>query len=475
MDSATAIRGSFRDPSGFVFSRNGVVYRQVAECYAADYEHLMSSGLFDHLVGQGWLLAHEELDLRLAIGPCAYKVLRPAQLAFVSHPYEWCFSQLKEAALTTLRIQQAALDYGMSLKDASAFNIQLHKARSTLIDTLSFEKYQPGRPWVAYRQFCQHFLAPLALMSTLDIRLGQFSRIHIDGIPLDLASRLLPFRTRFKLGLGLHLHAHARIQKQFAGEKAGSKLSKRGISLRALRSLVSHLEQVISGLKPGRQRSEWEDYYRCNNNYNEQSLVSKVARVRELLQLHPHDTVWDLGANDGRFSRLARQCGAQTVVAWDVDPNCVESNYQSVISNREPGHFPLILDLTNPSPGTGWANHERASFADRGPADVVLALGLIHHLAISNNVPLARIARYLRSLGRQVLVEWVPKEDSQVQKLLATRCDVFPGYQQSAFQDEFSHDFQVLRQVPVEGSCRTLYLFQAHPGSCRTSTNAIPG
>lgn len=465
MALAARVPGSFRDPSGFVFSRQGVVHRQIAPSYAPHYERLISSGLYNELVRDELLLPHEELDVRLAFSEDAYKVIRPAQLPFISHPFEWCFSQLKDAALTTLRIQRAALNHGLTLKDASAYNVQLFGARSVLIDTLSFEQYEEGNPWVAYRQFCQHFLAPLALMSRTDLRLGQLFRTYIDGVPLDLASRLLPFRTRFGLGLGLHVHAHAKAQQQYSNQASPSTTKpKRGMSLKALQSLVTHLDQTVSGLKPPAQPTEWADYYDTNNNYGQSGLTAKERVVHDMLAERPAKIVWDLGANNGRFSRLARAAGAHSVVAWDIDPNCVDANYRQVVAHREQDHFPLLLDLTNPSPAMGWAHRERLSLADRGPADVVLSLGLIHHLAISNNVPLSQVAAYFRTLTRRLVIEWVPKEDSQVQKLLATRPDIFPDYVQAKFESDFANQFRILQKITVEGTCRTLYLMESLPG-----------
>ena len=207
---------SFRDPSGFIFLRNGCILRQVNDCYRDHYAALFSSGLYAELVDANLLLPHEEAPLDWSCDSRAYKVLRPEQLAFVSYPYEWSFSQLRDAALVTLEIERRALAKGLTLKDASAYNIQLHEGRPKLIDTLSFARYEAGRPWVAYRQFCQHFLAPLALMSRVDVRLNQLLRIHLDGVPLDLASRLLPWRSRINLSLGLHIHAHARSQQKYA-------------------------------------------------------------------------------------------------------------------------------------------------------------------------------------------------------------------------------------------------------------------
>jgi hypothetical protein len=450
---------SYRDPSGFVFRRHGCVLRQINPCYRSDYDHLIASGLYQQLTDAGMLLPHEEAPLDWRLDERAYKVLRPVQLPFVSYPYEWSFSQLRDAALLTLKIQSLALAKGMSLKDASAYNIQLFGGRPMLIDTLSFERYDEGLPWVAYRQFCQHFLAPLALMSRTDVRLSQLLRVYIDGVPLDLAGRLLPWRTKFSLSLGIHIHAHARCQQKHA-HSAGGKNTKATFSRRQFETILAGLESAVSGLRWNTGYTEWADYYAANNNYGDTGLETKERLVKQLLERIQPRIVWDLGANDGRFSRIAAKCGAETVVAWDIDPTCVEHNYRHLIAQRETSLHPLLLDLTNPSPGVGWGNVERASFAARGPADAILALGLIHHLAISNNVPLAQLAETFAALGKCLIVEWVPKEDSQVQKLLTTRKDIFPSYVQNEFEQAFQQRYAIESRLPVDGTKRTLYLMQ---------------
>ena len=189
------VASSFRDPSGFLFTRDGTLLRQVQPSYARHYETLKSSGLYDALVTRRLLVPHVEVPLDEAASPGAAYVLRPERIPFVSLPYEWCFSQLRAAALLTLRVQQLALEHGMILKDASAFNVQFRGTEPVFVDTLSFEQRVEGDPWIAYRQFCQHFLGPLALQALVDVRLRELSRSHLDGVPLDLVSRLLPRST----------------------------------------------------------------------------------------------------------------------------------------------------------------------------------------------------------------------------------------------------------------------------------------
>ena len=211
---ANQLSASFRDPSGFLFSQNGILFRQINRTYSEDYARLMDSGLYEKLVKANVLIPHVEVDQAPAEKEAAFKVIQPERVPFISYPYEWSFSQLKDAALATLSIHKRALKLGMSLKDASAYNIQFVHGKAMLIDTLSFEVYKAGEPWTAYKQFCQHFLAPLTLMSYRDIRLSQLLRVYIDGVPLDLVSELLPFKTKFNFGLLTHIHVHASSQKR---------------------------------------------------------------------------------------------------------------------------------------------------------------------------------------------------------------------------------------------------------------------
>ena len=452
------ISASFRDPSGFLFKQGGKLYRQVNQAYQKQYDHLMKSGLYQAVIKSGMLIPHTEVDVTPADTESAYRVLQPELVPFISYPYEWSFSQLKEAALVTLAVHKKALEFNMILKDASAYNIQIYKGRPVLIDTLSFDFYEEGSPWVAYRQFCQHFLAPLALMVYTDVRLSQLMRVYIDGIPMDLASKLLPGKTRWNLGMGSHIHLHARSQKQNA-DKAVDKAKMTGkISKTAFLGLMDSLESTVRGLQWKTGGTEWGDYYDITN-YSDKAFDVKKALVSEFIQEAKPSILWDLGSNNGAFSRLASEKGIFTVSS-DIDPTAVEFNYQEMRRKKEINLLPLVLDLTNPSPAIGWDNAERNSFIQRGPADVVMALALIHHLAISNNVPLPVLAETFASLGEHLIIEFVPKSDSQVQKLLATRLDIFPDYEKEKFEKIFSKVFKIVKLVEIEGSQRTLYLMK---------------
>lgn len=445
---------SFRDPAGFVYRDDDVLYRQVNASCQDDYEQLMTGGLYRALVDNGWLVKHEEVEP----APGAWRTLRPDLIPYVSYPYEWSFSQLKDAALLTLDIQQLALTHGMGLKDASAYNVQFIGSRPVFIDTLSFERYRDGSPWVAYRQFCQHFLAPLALASYVDPRLRRLQEVFIDGVPLDLASRQLPRRTWARPGLVSHIHLHARSQRRY--QAAGRDLrpvKAPTVSKQLLVALIDGLRRTVSGCTMSQTTTEWGDYY-ADTNYSADAMSAKESLVADMVDaLAPHDgIVHDFGANTGRFSRIVAASG-RYVVAHDIDELAVERHY---LHNRASGVervLPLLLDLTNPSPSLGWASTERASSIDRVAGGTVVALALVHHLAISNNVPLPQLAALFARVARQLVIEFVPKDDSQVRRLLATRPDIFPDYTVEGFERAFAAQFRIERREPVTGSTRVLY------------------
>lgn len=464
-----ALPSSFRDPSGFVFSQNGRVYRQINNSFAKDFDHFMSSGLYDVLVDKGYLVAHEDVTAsNIQRSPDCYRVIAPEVIPYVAYPYEWSFSQLQNAAMLTLRVQTVALQHGYILKDASAYNVQFRHGKPIFIDTLSFEPYEEGVPWVAYRQFCQHFLAPLALMARVNVGLGKLLVTYIDGIPLSLASSLLPLTSRLNYSLQTHIHLHAKMQDTYADAagtpataKSNATHNPRQLSKKGLQAIVESLASAIKNQQWKPPQTEWGDYY-DNTNYSDGSTDEKRRLVDDYLGSidEPLNIVHDLGANTGEFSRIAAK-HAGLVVSQDIDPVAVERNYRRLVNEPPKNVLPLLQDLYAPSPAIGWGNEERDSFRQRGRCDAILALALVHHLAISNNTPLSRIATLFAELAPWLVIEFVPKSDSQVARLLQTREDVFPQYNRQGFEEAFSACFNIVRSEAVAGSERQLYLMRS--------------
>ena len=443
------IRSSFRDPSGFLFFHNNILYRQINQVYKKEFDYFIQSGLYDELVQKDLIITHEEADVESPQPDKLYKIIKPQMINFISYPYEWSFSQLKDAATVTLEIAKIALKYDITLKDASAYNVQFFNGKPIFIDTLSFEKYNEGQIWKGYKQFCQHFLAPLALMSHKDIRLGQLSRIYLDGIPLDLTAELLPMRTKSMFSLWAHIHTHSKNQKNYEGKNLEVKVKK--FSKTKFSGIIESLYSSIQKQNWEIQKTEWGDYY-SDTNYTKIAINDKKEIIVELFgKIKP--------GNIGIFSRIASDKGIQTI-CFDNDPSAIEKNYLEAKQKNEKHIFPLLLDLSNPTPDSGWQNNERISLINRGPADLVMALALIHHIAIANNVTFELIAEFFSRISKKLIIEFIPKSDSQVKRLLATREDIFSEYDKNNFEEEFKKFFKIMEQKEIKESERIIYYME---------------
>jgi SAM-dependent methyltransferase len=458
------LSSSFRDPGGFLFKKDGELFRQINLQYKADYEALMGTGLYAELVKRELLVPHEEVSVvgKEAVGKGllpdknqAYKLLKPTLLPFLSYPYEWCFSQYKQAALLTLEIQKTALKHRMILKDASAYNIQFVQGRPIFIDLLSFQKYDEGEPWDGYRQFCQHFLVPLLLMSYVHPRLNCLMQNWIDGIPIELCQKMLPAQAWINPGVIMHIGLQAAMHDKPIPIKS---MSKAKVSMNGLCGITDSLIDTTEKLSLKAASSDWPKYYEENDSYTARALESKEKIVKAWLARLKFTSCWDLGSNTGRFSLLASEYAL--TIAFDQDAYSVEANYKQSLKKKNTRLLPLVLDLANPSPSIGWANSERLSLMERGPCDLVLALALLHHLAISNNVPFRNIASFLSSICRLLIIEFVPKQDEKVEQILRLREDVFPDYTPQAFEREFGEQFSILEMASIVDSQRALYLME---------------
>jgi SAM-dependent methyltransferase len=456
-ENVKPLAASFRDPDGFVFSHNGRILRRVNPHYVETFEAFSASELYETLTRKGYLVPHERVE------SMEDYVIQPEQVPYISYPYEWSFSQLKHAAVLTLAIQKIALEHNMSLKDASSYNVQFFGSQAKFIDTLSFEPLDPTKPWAAYKQFCEHFLGPLALMAHVDAGLNKLILAHLEGIPLQVASRTLPWKTRLNYSLMVHLHLHARSQSKHSNDGADGASAVRQIKMskEMLLALIESLLKAVNKCKLPMEKTEWGDYYNATN-YSDSAMSDKETIVYDWITKHAlaDELVHDLGANTGRFSSLAAKAG-HYVVAHDVDRLAVDRHFIQRRASEFPDRvLPLQLDIANPTPSIGWDLSERDSFLTRCDSGFVLALALVHHLAIGNNTPLDKICAFFAKISRKLVIEFVPKEDSQVEVLLATRADIFPNYTIEGFELAFSEYFKMVEKKTVGDSVRTLYLFE---------------
>lgn len=453
---------SFRDPSGFVFQMNGFYYRQVNQSHADDYELLMQSGLYRALTGKKLLLSHTEVNENLTGSPDWYKTLLPQQLDAISYPYEWSFDQLRDAALHTLEVQNMAICHGMILKDATPFNIQFQKGRPVFIDTLSFERYDPSSPWVAYRQFCESFLFPLYLEHYAGAGLQKILSVYPDGIPASVTARLLPLKSRFRLGVWLHVHLPNRVRKYRVGNYRerlnGNGSPSPSFNRQKLLHLIRNLEHSITGLKKRVPvPSSWSDYY-TDTILSRDYLEEKEKMFRQLAGSIKFNSALDIGANDGFFSHILSE-RKTAILSIDADPECINTLYRSIREKNIDNILPLCLDIARPSPAIGFRNKERASFTERVRVDLVVALALIHHLVFGNCIPLSDIPGYFAGLTNEFLIiEFVPLSDPKTNELIANRKGIHTPYDSASFENQFGTYFTIEKRLRVPGTGRVLYL-----------------
>ncbi len=440
--------GSFRDPSGYVCRDENGLFRMIAPAGKTDFEKFTSSGLADFLMEKRKIVPFTPISSEEG------SLLQLEELPFLSYPYEWSFGQLRDAGVLTLEILRNALDFNMILKDASAFNVAFFFGRPIFLDHGSFTGYRENEPWQGYRQFIMHFLAPLLLMKYVDLRCLSLMREDLGGVPLSLASRLLPWRTRLQMNPLIHIHLHSRFENHYSGRTGRTPSAK--ISKQKLLNMIELLTDYLKSLKFPGQTTEWNDYY-GDNNYSEESFNFKKTIVSSVCQRLRPDRCVDYGANSGVFSAIAAK-NAKLVLAIDNDPNAVEKLYR-LAQNGFPALYPVLQDLNNPSPSLGVFNRERTSFFSRVKGDLVLGLALIHHLRISGNWSLDQIAHLFVRTAPNALVEFVDREDEQVQRLLRSREDVFSDWDLETVQQTFERYYQTSRRIPIPNTKRTLLEF----------------
>ena len=390
-------------------------------------------------------------------------VLEHERVPFVSYPYEWTFSMLQDAAILHLDLLLDALNEGMTMKDGYAYNLQWRGSAPVFIDVPSFERDPDGGPWAGYRQFCQTMLYPLLLQAHKDVPFQPWLRGAINGIEAGHLRNLMSLRDLARAGVLKHVVLHAAMASRF-GNKAQAMqtdLRNAGFSSELTKATVKGLRKVVTSLRWRRSDSNWADY-RATCSYSDEDRVAKEAFVREAASERRASLAWDLGCNDGAYSRLVAE-HADCVVAVDSDPVVVDGLWRSLRAENDTRILPLVLDLSDPSPGLGWRTKERRSFTERSRPDFVIALALLHHLVISANVPLPEVVDWLRSLDARMVVEFVHPDDPMTQRLLANK---LPGqhddYRVDVFEQLLGERFTVQRQQVLPSGTRTLYAVTPH-------------
>lgn len=446
---------SFRDPSGFVYHNRGTLYRFISRSIEQEWKHFLSSGLHEKLTTKKLLLPFREINENHWNEPGWLTTAEPQPIPFLNYAWEWSFSQLKDAALTTLEICKIALQHHMILKDATHLNIQFVDGKPQWIDSLSFDFYKDGEPWIAYRQFCECFLNPLLIAAFKPMEVHRLLLSYPSGIPASVTAPLLPFTTKLQTGILLHVHLQAKISGQKQQASAAKNYS---VSQKGLQHILQSLEAIIRKLTPrSTSSSKWNNYYE-EGILSDEYLNVKKQMVTKWLHELSYSNLIDFGTNNGEFALVCNQTAK--VVALDMDSACIDSLYQTVKSQGVTNILPLVVDLSAPSPATGWFNREQPSFLNRSSFDAGIALALIHHLVIGKNIPLEQTAALFAGQCRQLLIEWVPKEDPKVKDMLQNRKDIFENYHMASFEDSFSSFFRIIKKENIGNTLRTLYLME---------------
>ena len=447
---------SFRDPAGFVFHDGPRVRRAVTAYGLPHARAVRATGLIDRLIASGRLWPETEVATSLEGHPEVQLVLEHPPLPFLSYPYEWPFRALQAAALLHLDIQIEALDAGVMLTDASAYNVQLVGARPVFIDHLAFRPYRDGELWAAHRQFCEQFLHPLLLQSLLGVEFQPWYRGRIDGIAGAELVRLLGWRDSLRWNVLTHVVAPARLQRLAGRPGTARRIARARLPREGLRGMLESLRRWIARLSPrGLDRTTWAAYDATVPDAESQAIA---AFVDDFARRVAPAQLWDLGCNTGRYSEVALQAGARLVVGIDSDAGALDRAFTRAREWELP-LLALLVDLVNPSPAQGWRGEERPALLARGRPDALLALAVVHHIAIARNVPLGDIVALLTTLAPEGVVGFVPPEDQRAQALFRGREEIFRDYTLDNFLTLLRQRARIVRQQEVPGTRRTLIWF----------------
>jgi SAM-dependent methyltransferase len=466
VEAARVEPGSFRDRDSRVVVAPDAVYRVLSGTGADDWRALADSPLLERLRADGTLIGTEEVE-PAALGGAAdvlpegtEAVLRHERVPFVSYPYEWTFGMLREAALLQLDLLLACLDKGLTLKDATPYNVQFRGSAPLFIDVGSFERLREGEPWAGYRQFCMLLLYPLLLQAYKDIPFQPWLRGAIDGITPTEAARFFTLRDRFRRGVLTHVALHARLERRYEDREGGEvkeELRKANFKSDLIKANVQRLRKLVSRLSWKAGDTAWTNY-RKECTYSDADAERKAEFVRDAAAAAQPDLCWDMGCNDGAYSRIAAE-HSEYVVAFDYDQATVDALYRALRAEDERRILPLVANLADPSPGLGWRGLERRPLEDRGSPDLVLALALIHHVSITANVPIAEFLDWLRELDAMLVIEFPKREDPMVRKLLSGKREGSNAdYELETFERLLGERFDVERSEPLPSGARILYL-----------------
>ena len=452
--------GSFRDPDTKVFYHHGDVYRGLTARALADWKQLVGTDFFSRFGRDGLIVSTDlvtDPNSLPALDARWVAVLKHKAVPFISYPYEWSFGMLRDAALSQLDLTLAALNEEMILKDATPYNTQWIGARPTFIDIGSFTNYQVGDPWVGYTQFCNQFLYPLFLQAHKNVPFQPWLRGSLEGLDAGTYLSLLSPRDYLRRGVLAHVYLQAKARSRFENTSRNIKRDLRGAGFGAalIKNNIQDLRKTVKRLVWRPERSTWSEYV-GEHNYEDVDVQRKSNFVLRLLESRRWSLVWDIGCNVGTFSRMAA-AHADYVLALDSDHVVIEHLYDALKQEGRTNILPLLADVAEPSPGLGWRGTERRPLCQRGTPDLIFCLALMHHLVIGRHIPISELVEWLAGLGGDLVIEFVDRKDSQVERLFRNRDEQAVEYSAAALEGALAEHFgAVTRETLISGN-RTLY------------------
>jgi len=457
--------GSFRDPSGSVFEIGERVFRGISEGMVEPIHKFINSPFYKKNAGRK-IVKTKKIGKKIVLDAgLPSKVVNNfplwvehQRLEFITYPYEWCSEFLRKAAIFHLELKIDALNAGYIIKDSSAYNVQFIGQTPIFIDILSFEPYKDGSYWIGYKQFCEHFLGPLALSSYAEIEFNSWFRGSPDGLRIDDISRALPLKSYFSLTLlgNIHLHAWA-ISKIDSSTKSPFTKKNTQLPKKNLIAFLGSLKKFIMKLKLT-NHTYWNDYSK-KNSYSKDAIKEKEIAIRQFVIKNNLKCILDIGCNTGHFSKIALKAGAKKSIGLDIDGSAINQSVREC-SSLNNNYIPLQYDLTNPSPSVGWGLKERMPLTHRLPKiDGVICLALMHHLIIGKNIPLSEFVRWVVDLAPFGIIEFIPKSDPMVINLLAFRKDIFDNYTESYFHEILKQHARIEQVIKSKNTMRKLFFF----------------
>jgi ribosomal protein L11 methylase PrmA len=455
-------KGSFRDPAGKIFYHENEVFRYVDKNFNNRLNFILENDLLNILYSKGLLIKTECISTNKFnnfFNKDDVTILKHEKIPYISYPYEWCFSQLKAAAIHHLDLHLFLLEKNATLIDASAYNIQFIGSKPVFIDVLSIKPYQEGEFWFAHKQFCENFLNPLILYAKKKIKFNNWFKGNLEGVYTEDLNNILSFFDKFSYTIFTHVYLMNKFNNKFKKQESEFKVkNKNKLSKKSFVFLLKQLRNFILSLKPKKNISIWENYSTMNT-YNKIEENNKKKIVEEFIKRNHLPKIIDLGCNDGVYSKIATNNNNNYVVGFDFDDNSIDRSFCELNSNQK-NFLPLILDASNPSSNIGWNENERKSFKSRAKFDGLLALAFEHHLCIAKNIPLEETIKWMSSIAPKGLIEFVPKNDSTVQKMLSLKGDIFPNYSENHFFNLLSKFSKVISVNQITDTGRKIYEYK---------------